>query len=86
MNSFETYNDHQKRTLCENCSKLGTGCSISPQCFDGKQEVQVTVVYDEHQYERDTLKLCGSCHKHLQKSCKKHGYVLIDLKKLKVVD
>jgi len=69
---YETYDEWEKRTFCDNASRRGTGVSLSPQCVSGKREYKCTVTYNE--VESDTMVLCSECKKALRREARKHGY------------
>lgn len=65
----------RKEPTCDNDMSMGRGIGI-PQCYKGKVDWIVTVVYDEHDIDTDTLNLCDECTDKLQKDVKKYGYRL----------
>lgn len=67
---YETYSDFLKRKLCDNSSRLGSGISLTPQCYDGKREYTCTVIYNE--VERDTVTLCKKCRDNLRKDARRN--------------
>ena len=62
----------RETTLCENSSKLTNHIGIYPQCYDGKKEYEVTVIYND--VEQDILYLCERCMQNLKRDCRKHRY------------
>jgi len=72
MRTGETYGEYQRRIYCENASILGSGCSIYPQCYNGKKEYEVIIIYND--VDKDILYLCKECLENLKKDCRKHGY------------
>ena len=76
----ETYLEYQERTLCENSSKL-TNNIVSPKCFDGGQEYEVKVSYND--VESDTLRLCESCMNAVKTDARRFKYE-VNVKKLEV--
>jgi len=68
---YETYQERQHKTLCENSSML-TNNVVTPKCYDGKKEYEVVISYND--VENDTLFLCDACMKMIKRECRKHGY------------
>ena len=62
---------------CENSSRRGRGCSISPQCVGGDAVVRAEVFYEVYS-KTDVLYLCVECLRHLHIGCRKHGYKIVE--------
>jgi len=62
-----------EKEYCENSSDGISRIGVA-QCYKGEQEVELTIAYDEHGMEKDTLRLCKECADRVEKDAKKHGY------------
>jgi len=48
------------------------GAPSQPNCFAGKPEFEVTVIYNE--VDKDVLTVCKDCKDYIEKDAEKHGY------------
>ncbi len=59
--------------FCDNASRRGR-VSVTPQCYDGPREFDVTVIYNPGKYGRDSMVLCKECLKILRREGRRRGY------------
>ena len=57
---------------CDNDSSMGTGIGGISQCYKGKVEYEVEIIYGAG--DSDTLYLCSDCMKEVKRDAQRHGY------------